>query len=484
MSSSKVFIGRSFEIQKINNQIKQSGPNLVVIKGRRRVGKSRLIQEVGKQYRYLSFAGLPPAPGVTDQTQRDNFGRQLAQLLNIAPITFTDWADAFYTLSQSLSEALLTERTLILFDEISWMASHDPTFIPKLKNWWELEMFKHPDVTLVFCGSVSTWIEESILNSTAFFGRINLTITLPPLSIFESAELLKKRHFKGSNYDIYKILAVTGGIPWYLEQIHPQSMADANIQRLCFEKEGLLTTEFDRIFHDLFNGSGAIYKKILQILSSGMKTQEEIRSELNYAQSGTLSNMLNHLITAGFITQHAQWSLKTGKTSKQSLYRLSDCYVRFYLKYIEPNRLKIDQNSFQDLNLEQLPGWLSMMGFQIENLLLENRPLLLKSIGILSADIVADNPYLQQPTLRKKGCQIDYLVQTRTQNLFICEFKFKRQELGTEIIEQMKEKIARLSMPRGMATVPILFHLGGISDAVHDQQYFYRIIDLNEFLSS
>lgn len=474
----KFFIGRSSELQKLNNQIKQPGPNLVVIKGRRRIGKSRLIQECGQHYRYLSFSGLAPVDGVTAQTQRDNFGRQLATILNIAPVTFTDWTDAFHALARSLT----SELTVILFDEISWMASNDPTFIPKLKAWWDLEMYAYPAVTLIFCGSVSLWIEENIIQSTAFFGRIHLTINLPPLSLAESAELLKKRHFKGSPYEIYKILAITGGIPWYLEQIQPQYMADANIQRLCFEKDGLLTNEFDRIFHDLFNGKGATYKKILQRLSTGMKTLAAIRKELHYAQSGTLSTLLTDLITAGFVTQHAQWSLKSGKISKQSLYRLSDCYARFYLKYIEPNRLKINQNSYHDLNLEQLPGWLSMMGFQIENLLLENRALLLRSMDILSADLIGDNPYQQQPTARRKGCQIDYLIQTRTHNLFVCEFKFKRQELGTEIIDQMKEKMARFSTPRGMAVVPVLFHLGGVSDAVHDQAYFYRIIDLSDFV--
>ena len=95
---------------------------------------------------------------------------------------------------------------------------------------------------------------------------------------------------------------------------------------------------------------------------------------------------------------------------------------------------------------------------------------------------MGDNPYYQQATLKKKGCQIDYLVQTRTHNLFVCEFKFKRNEIGTEIIDEMREKINRLSIRHGMAAVPVLFHVGDVSSSVYDQNYFYRIVDIGEWI--
>src|SRR4051812_48547290 len=101
-ASFKNFTGRALELQKLKDLLSQLGPQLVVITGRRRVGKSRLIQEFASKQCFFSFSGLAPVEGVTDQTQRDAFGRQLAQRLNIPPVTFTDWSDAFYALSQSL----------------------------------------------------------------------------------------------------------------------------------------------------------------------------------------------------------------------------------------------------------------------------------------------------------------------------------------------------------------------------------------------
>jgi hypothetical protein len=220
----------------------------------------------------------------------------------------------------------------------------------------------------------------------------------------------------------------------------------------------------------------------LHVLADGMKSLAEVRQSLEYAYSGALSGAMKSLIISGFVSQHYNWSLKTGRLTKQRLYRLSDNYLRFFIKYIEPNLLKIEGNSYQDVSLQNLPGWETMMGYQIETLLLKNRSLLLRFLGIRPEDILADNPYIQRPTVRQKGCQIDYLVETYTKNLFVCEFKFKRRELGLEIIEEMQEKLARFYTPRGYGVVPVLIHFGGVSDAVHDKRYFYRIIDINDFL--
>ncbi|MEL6412602.1 MAG: hypothetical protein AAFQ08_00580 [Bacteroidota bacterium] len=118
----------------------------------------------------------------------------------------------------------------------------------------------------------------------------------------------------------------------------------------------------------------------------------------------------------------------------------------------------------------------------MEYLLLQNRPLLLKAIGVSAGDVVADGPFRQSKNSTQPGCQIDYLVQTFTNNLFICEFKFKRRELGIEVIAQMQEKVKALKAPRGFAKVPILFHVGGVSSSVATNGYFYRIVDVTDFL--
>lgn len=474
---SRIFIGRKNELERLGALHKKKTPSLLVVKGRRRVGKSRLIHFFASKCvknRLWNFAGLAPQSGMDDQSQRDHFSRQLASILKLPAFTFQDWSDGFEHLTRHLKAG-----DIVLFDEISWMASKDPSFIPKLKAWWDKQTL--PIMTF-FCGSVSTWIEENILKSTAFFGRINLVITLEPLPIPDANKLLKASGFQGSDYDTFKLLCILGGIPWYLEQVTSGQSADDLIKQLCFEKDGILVLEFDRIFHDLFNGKGATYKKILGALKEGLRTLAEVRSSIDFPHSGTLSQQMEHLITAGFVQKQSLWSFKTAKLLKQSLYRICDPYMRFYLKLIEPQQSKIDLGGFQNAQISQLPGFEAHIGLQLEHLLLQNRNLLLKAIGINPTDIIADGPFRQSKTTKKAGCQIDYLVQTVTKNLFVCEFKFKRRELGIEVINQVQAKARALKVPKGFATIPVLFHIGGVSSNLATHEYFYRIIDITDFL--
>jgi len=473
-----IFIGRKVELERLQALHRKKTPSLAVVKGRRRIGKSRLIFELAQtitNQTFWSFAGLAPHVGISPQEQRDNFARQLALMLQVPPQTFKDWSDAFEHLSLHIKPG-----DIILFDEISWMGGdQDPTFIPKLKVWWDKQT-KH--MLLVFCGSVSTWIEKNILNSTAFFGRINLTINLEALSIWESAEFLRKISMKLSHYDMYKLLSIVGGVPWYLEQFNPHITADENIKQLAFEKNGLLVAEFDRIFHDLFNGKGSTYKKILNSLEDGAKTLSEIRKDIDFAHSGTLSQMIEQLTVAGFVAKQSLWSFKTAEPLKQSLYRISDPYMRFYLKMIAPNLEAILNGAFDQIPLSTMTGFDTHLGLQLEALLLQNRALIQKKLGISPVDITCSGPYRQSKTSTQAGCQIDYLIQTKTNGLFICEFKFKRREIGSDIITEMKEKISRLKTPKGFARIPVLLHLSGVADAVATSPYFYRIINIVDFL--
>ena len=336
----------------------------------------------------------------------------------------------------------------------------------------------HPSLVLILCGSVSTWIDKNIINSTAFFGRVSLYLELTELSIPKCRELLNLRGFQGSDLDFFKILGITGGVPWYLEQIQGNQSADENIKRLCFEKSGLLVHEFDRIFNDLFSSRGEVYKNIIRSLSEGMKTRAELQKAIGYESSGTLSHHLNALEICGFVSKHPDWSLKTGKPGKTTLYRLADNYIRFYTHYMEPNLVKINQGLFSNVPLSSLPGLESMLGFQLENVLLNNRALIYQALGIYPQDILIDNPYIQKGTGRKKGCQVDYLIQMKSNTLFACEVKMRRRELGLEVIESMKAKLNSLALPKGFGISPVLLHLGPISDALLSSRYFYRIIDI------
>lgn len=477
--STEIFVGRKAEMQGLKDLLKKKSASFVVVKGRRRIGKSRLLDEFSKDKKTFKFVGLAPQENMTKQSQLDEFSRQLSAATGLPEIKVDDWSKLFALLVREVSRG----QAIVIFDEISWIGSKDPDFLGKLKNAWDDGFKKNPKLVFIVCGSISTWIDKNILNNTAFYGRISWTINLKPLPLSDCNLMLEAQGFKGSIYEKFKILSITGGVPWYIEQIQGNFNADDNIRKQCFTKEGALFEEFEKIFYEVFGKRDQVYKEIVEALSNGSAEYEEVVQKTKYQSSGRLSQYLADLSNAGFISRDYTWILKSGSESTISRFRLSDNYLRFYLKYIAPKRAQIEKERFKDASLSSLPGWETIMGLQFENLVLNNRDQVLKLLNIRSEDVIADNPFLQRQTSRQKGCQIDYLIQTKFKNLYLCEVKFSRNLITTNIIDEVKEKATRLQLPRGTAVLPILVHVNGVANGVLESGYFYEIIEFGDLLS-
>jgi hypothetical protein len=275
---------------------------------------------------------------------------------------------------------------------------------------------------------------------------------------------------------------VTGGVPLYLEHIRPDISAEENITSLCFRQSGLLYREFDNIFSDLFSKRSALYKKIIESLAKGPSTQEEICERIGHSRSSNIKDYLEDLITSGFIIRDQTWQLKTGKPGRINRYRICDCYSRFYLKYIETNRHKIEHDQFLTQSVSTLTQWNAMMGLQFETLVLNNRKLIWGALNVSPEEIIFDNPFFQQPTKRFSGCQIDYLIQTKFNSVYVCEIKFSQKEINVSIIEEVQEKINKLALPKHFSYRPVLIHVNGITDELEDSGFFKNMINFGDWL--
>jgi len=473
-----VFVGRKAELAELKRFTKKKTASLIVVKGRRRIGKSRLIEEFAKNRIFYSFIGLFPQLKTTAQSQRDEFAKQLNLKTGLPEIRADDWSKLFALLVPKISRG----KIVLLFDEISWMGSEDPDFLGKIKNAWDEYFKKNPNLIFVICGSASSWIEKNILSSSNFLGRVSYTLTLHELSLRECDYFWGKYSGNISAYEKFKMLSVVGGVPKYLEEMDPKLSAEENIRNLCFKPGGFLVDEFNNIFHDLFLRDSTVYRKIVGILASGAKEPIEIARLLNIEQSGRLSEYLDELELAGFITRDFTWHLKDGQDSKLSQYRLSDNYLRFYLKYIEKYHEKIKRNSFAIKTLTALPEWYSMMGLQFENLVLNNRKEIQQILGLREEDIISENPFFQRANSKQLSCQVDYLIQTKFDTLYVCEIKFSKQLIGIEVVEEIRQKIARLRCPKGCSIRPILIHVNGVHENVIDSDFFSTIIDFTRML--
>lgn len=475
------FIGRQEELKRLTAATRKRTASFIVIKGRRRIGKSRLIDEFGKQFaNYYKFEGLAPEGLTSYSDQLDTFCSQIARQFKLPKAKYDDWSDAFW----AVGERVATGKVLLFFDELSWMGSKDPTFLGKIKSFWDNQLSKNNQLLFIVCSSASSWIEKNLLSSTGFVGRISFTLKLEELSLFDCNQFWPKNI---SAYEKFKVLGVTGGVPKYLEEVNVKESAEHTIKQLCFTDGGILVNEFERIFSDLFLRDSLFYKKIIHALANGAKEQTDIEAAVckgdDKSHIGRISEYLWELSESGFIRRDFTWDLKTGMDSKLSQYRLQDNYLRFYIKYIEKNLRKIERNAFHWKSLALLSEWNSVMGFQFENLVLNNRKAIQKLIGISPDEIISENPFFQRKTLRTPGCQIDYLIQTKYGTLYLCEIKFSKNTITSSIITEVETKFKNLKFPKGLSCRFVLIHVNGVDESVIESDVFYRIIDAGELLT-
>lgn len=468
------FLGRELEFNTLKALLKKDTSSLVVIRGRRRIGKSRLAEEFSFLFpKHYIFTGLPPRKKLTVDQQRAEFRRQM-QEMGIPCYDANDWGDLFSLLAKKCQVG----RVLIVLDEITWMGDKDPDFLGKLFIAWDRYFKKNPKLILVISGSNSVWIEKNILSSTGFMGRISYRIHLDELPLDVCNQFWGTKRNLIAPYEKFKVLGVTGGIPRYLEEILPDLTAEENIKRLGFEKGGILFTEFNNIFSDLFQAKQQKFRSIVNTLVKGSASLETIATRLGRVRGGDLSDDLDELVESGFIARDYIWSIKDGVSEKLCVFRLRDNYLRFYLKYIEPNRKGIETGTH-----DRLPtAWLSIMGIQFENLILNNLNKVIDHLKIPKEEIVTAGPYLQTETRVRQKCQIDLMIHTKYNQLYVCEVKFLKGLIDREIINEVKEKIERIERPKGFSCRPVLIHVNGVTDSLIETDFFSSIIDFGQFL--
>jgi hypothetical protein len=226
-----------------------------------------------------------------------------------------------------------------------------------------------------------------------------------------------------------------------------------------------------------------MYQKIVTALDKSRANREKIIQSAHLTPGGDVTEYLNDLEVGGFIEKESTWNIISKHISKLSQYRLSDNYTRFYLRYILPNKDKIKKGQLENISINNLPGWNTILALQFENLVINNSKKIFRLLSIKPEDIIQSGPFFQRKTDRQPGCQIDYMIQTKHDVVYVFEIKFKRDEIKSDIIAEVQEKLERLSVPKYISRRTVLIHVNGVKDEVIDAEYFSSIIDFSSFLT-
>ena len=469
-----MFVGREYYLERLDALWRKSVSSLVVISGRRRIGKSTLVETFAARTgcRFIEIEGLAPDKDMTNQKQIENFCACLAKATGSPEAKADNWPKAFDALEAALGGR---NKTIVFLDEISWMGGYDTSFAAYLKNAWDMQFSRHPRVILVLAGSVSAWIQENILQSKAFVGRVSLDVTLPELPLPSCRAFWGRKAERTALRDVIDVLSVTGGVPKYLQEIDPSLPADENIRQLCFTPEGYLFKDFNVIFGDVF-GAAAAKKRILLALADGPLSVSEMSERFGREPGGHLSADLRDLMAAGFVASSAGKNPETGSDVREVRYRLRDNYTRFYLRFIAPKAEAIREGLFQFATLDRLPGWDSIMGLQFENLVLNNLKPLCSFIGLGGRLVTSAAPYLRRSGKATPGVQVDLLIQT-PKSVYVVEIK-RRMRISAAVEHEVQEKVERLRVPRGVSVRTVLVYDGALAPEVEENGYFDYLVPI------
>ncbi len=409
------FVGREKEAGILQAALTTDRSELIVVYGRRRVGKTFLVREVYKKHIFFEFSGMYKA-SLKDQLK--NFHLTLSDKY---PDTKQpdDWTEAFRILGQCLTKSRSRKKKVVFIDEFPWLDTRRSKFLAAFGYFWNSFAGKRNDLVVVLCGSAASYMIQNIIKSKGgLHNRLTHRIRLLPFTLNETEQLLKRNHIKLSRYDILQLYMAIGGIPHYLERIETGESVAQAIDRLCFQKDGFLRAEFNNVFASLFDfydNHEAIVRSLAKV-RKGL-TRNEILNASKITSGGTLSKTLEELEESGFIEKYTPY-----RGVKDSVYRLADEYSMFYLKFIE--KTKPSNNAiWQKIQGQQ--AYKIWSGFSFETICMKHIEQIKEGLKIAGVH-TEHGSWIDKKG--ERGVQIDLLIDRADQVVNLCEMKFYNTE--------------------------------------------------------
>lgn len=416
MESKKLF-GRTPEKQIIDEHYTSKDSSLIAIIGRRRIGKTYLVRRTLENKIDFEMIGIQNG---TQKEQLQNFQIALSKLsrskTNIDPPK--NWIDAFYMLQQYLIAKKGKKKKVIFLDEFPWINTPKSVFVEKFAHFWN-SWASENNVLIILCGSAATWMLKNVVNGKGgLHNRISQTIFLKPFLLKQTKEMLTGMGIKSTDTQLAELYMVLGGVPYYISLLNKNKSIYQNIDALLFADNGKLINEYQNLLPSLF-ADATNHLSALLALSSKWKglSRNELTQVYKKADGGGLTQILKELEQSGFITTYIPYK----KSKKDTLFRISDSYILFYLKFLKRNKY----DSFLDIS--KTGNYRIWCGYAFENLCLQHIDNIQNVLGLSKIKSSAST-YLFKGNKHEAGFQIDLLIERADNVINICEMKYHNKE--------------------------------------------------------
>lgn len=420
-----VFIGRENELKDLEKQYKSEVFELSVIYGRRRVGKTTLINKFIEEKENTGyFIGIESSLTYN----LDMLSKAIYQATNYSENlpSFTNLTEAFTFLFEEAQE----KRIVFVIDEYPYLANAEPSVSSELQA--VIDKYRSTsNLMMILCGSSMSFMENQVLGyKSPLYGRRTAQYKINPFTYLESREYLTS-----FNYEEAAILfSITGGVAEYLSFVDPNKSLKENIIDLFLTPRSRLFEEPANLLQQELR-EPRTYNDILSAIANGATRHSEISSKTGLS-SGALGNYLKSLIELGIIEKRTPLGEKEGR---KSIYVIVDGMYRFWHQLVRPNIQAIELRQSERVYEEKVKdGLADFMGFAFEQMAKEyleaviqknQIPFYIEEYGIWWGN----NPYEQRQE------EID-LVATGKDEIILGECKWRNRLLDIRVLEDLKNK--------------------------------------------
>jgi len=432
-------IGRKDEIKELEKYYDSGRPELVVVYGRRRVGKTYLIKEYFKNNFTFYFTGEINSSIATNLA---NFDKAIIEYDGGAAPASKNWGDAFARLKTLLLKSAQS-RKVVFIDEMPWLDTGRSDFLSAFDYFWNSFAGSSPEILFICCGSATSWITKKLFqNRGGLHNRITGRIYLAPFSLGECEAFFKSRNIEATRFQMTENYMIFGGIPYYLNLFDKNLSSSQNVDRLCFFTRAPLRNEFEELYKSLFNNPNK-HMKIVEALAkkrAGM-TRKEISEASNEPPNGHLTDALNDLEQCDFIEKFADFT----KSRNEAYYFLKDPFTLFYLHYMKGNNTK---DEYFWTNYSEDGGHRAWCGYAFELVCRTHIKQMKERLGILG---VSTNTMSWRSKNSVPGAQIDLLISRKDGVINLCEMKYMKHqyEIGKSEAAELERKKAVFLMETG-----------------------------------
>lgn len=444
------FVDRKAELESLNRFYNQDRFQFIPVYGRRRVGKTRLIQEFMKGKPAIYFL----ADSVAEQEQLKNLGKEVGGFFNDSILVdsgFKDWYQFFEYLKKNAKG-----RLLFIIDEFPYLVNANKAISSIFQKGID-QYLKDTQIFLILMGSSIGMMEREVLFYKApLYGRRTGAMEVREME-FAS---LKGFFPKKSTDELISIYGVTGAVPAYLEKVNPEKDIFHNIEELILDKGTFLYNEVEYLLREELR-EPRNYFVILRAIAQGKRKLSEIINDTGFEKS-LLSRYIEILRGLRFVEKEVPVTEKYPDKSKLGLYRIHDRFFEFWFKYVFPNRGKLEIGRGKEVLKAIKETFDQHLSYVFEDVCKE------RCLDLMREDKIR---FSSIGRWWHRNEEIDIVaLDEENREIYFGEAKWSKKAVGTDILEDLKRKAMLVEWNENKRKEHyMLFSRSGFTDALKEK---------------